>query len=61
MWRNLYGLHTGGAQVEVIIPDTHSVQAFGLNLINQAQSGHTARAGMRQGHAAPSAFSAIWQ
>ena len=32
--REVAPLRTGDAQVEMIIPDTHRVQTFGLNLIS---------------------------
>jgi NTE family protein len=53
-------LRADGNTVEVVLPDTASLEAFGPNLMDQARRKGAADAGVRQGSAVARQLRAIW-
>ncbi|MGH6993337.1 MAG: patatin-like phospholipase family protein, partial [Caulobacteraceae bacterium] len=53
-------LHSGGAQVELILPDPASSEAFGANLMDFRRRPAACRAGEAQGRALAARFASFW-
>ena len=54
-------LRDGGSRVETILPDSHSLNAFGTNLMDLSTRPPAARAGYRQGRALAEQLSQFWR
>ena len=53
-------LRAGGSRVESILPDTHSLNAFGTNLMDPSTRPPAARAGYEQGRALAEKLTDFW-
>ena len=58
--RELTTLRESGAKVELIVPDTASVTAFGINLMDPRRRPGAAKAGLAQGNAQAAKLRALW-
>ncbi|HEY5265874.1 MAG TPA: patatin-like phospholipase family protein [Acidimicrobiales bacterium] len=54
-------LRAGGSSVETIFPDSKSLNAFGVNMMDQSTRPPSARAGYDQGRALVQQLSAFWR
>ena len=53
-------LRAGGSRVETILPDTHSLDAFGTNLMDPSTRLPAARAGYEQGRDLAGQLADFW-
>jgi NTE family protein len=54
-------LRAGGSRVETILPDAHSLKAFGTNLMDPSTRPPAARAGHEQGRALAEKLTDFWR
>jgi NTE family protein len=53
-------LRASGAQVELLAPDTATLQVFGINLMESSRRGRAAEEGLRQGQAVAASIRPLW-
>jgi NTE family protein len=54
-------LRAGGSRVETILPDRHSLEAFGDNIMDPSTRPPAARAGYNQGTARAEQLTEFWR
>lgn len=54
------GLRAAGSAVDVLLPDTDALAAFGPNLMDAGRRASAAETGVRQGRAAAQQLAAVW-
>ncbi len=58
--KELAALPESGTKVELVVPDSASIRAFGANLMDSRRSASAARAGLAQGKAQAASLRAVW-